>query len=433
MRTAIETPTQQTVSWPGSPALPRLRAARWESAFVVIATVMLATNIAEILLSRGPAAGSYAVQVRASFMLIYLVAGVLLLRWRSTLPTLLTSAPLLLVVLAMPAASIAWSIDRGESIERVVAMVGTSLFGIYLGLRFTLGRMVFLLAVGLAIAAVLGIAVIFAVPSIGIAQDGPWAGTWIGFNFHKNGLGAAAALGCILIGYAITDSRGKTRLLLVAAFLLAAVLLIGSSSTTALIGAASAGLLTGWTRMAQRLPREGPVLSLLIGFGLVTAVVGFVGMGFVEATLNTLGKRSDLSSRVPIWEIVWTHIQQRYWLGYGFEAFWTPGNPATGQIERELYFLPFYSHNGLLETWLNGGIVLVAAVAAMLAATILRAARLAFRWRDLPVAAFPLAYCLYFATMNFAESSILSRNSLTWALMVAVTTFTAKWAKARAP
>lgn len=408
-----------------------MHAARWESVFVVIATVMLATNIAEILLSRGPAGASYAAQVRVAFMLIYVVAAVLLARSRTTLPTLLTSAPLLLVALAMPALSIVWSIDRGESIERVVAMIGTSLFGIYLGLRFTLGRLVFLLAVGLAVAAVLSIAVIFAVPSIGIAQDGPWAGTWIGFNFHKNGLGATAALGCILIGYAITDSRGVTRLALMVAFVLAAVLLAGSSSTTALIGAASAGLLTAWTRMVQRLPREGPVLGLLIGFGLVVAVIGFVSMGFVDTALSALGKRSDLSSRVPIWEIVWTYIQQRYWLGYGFEAFWTPDNPAMGQIERELYFLPFYSHNGVLETWLNGGIVLVAIVAAVLLATTFRAARLAFRWRDLPVAAFPLAYCLYFVAMNFAESSILSRNSLTWALMVAVTVFAAKWARVK--
>ena len=430
MRAALGGPTDG-VAWTGARSLPRLHAARWESVFVVIATVMLATNIAEVLLSRGPAGGSYAAQVRVAFMLIYVVAGVLLARSRTTLPTLLTSAPLLLVALAMPALSIVWSIDRGESIERVVAMIGTSLFGIYLGLRFTLGRLVFLLAVGLAVAAVLSIAVIFAVPSIGIAQDGPWAGTWIGFNFHKNGLGATAALGCILIGYAITDSRGVTRLALMMAFVLAAVLLAGSSSTTALIGAASAGLLTAWTRMVQRLPREGPVLGLLIGFGLVVAVIGFVSMGFVDTALSALGKRSDLSSRVPIWEIVWTYIQQRYWLGYGFEAFWTPGNPAMGQIERELYFLPFYSHNGVLETWLNGGIVLVAIVAAVLLATTFRAARLAFRWRDLPVAAFPLAYCLYFVAMNFAESSILSRNSLTWALMVAVTVFAAKWARVK--
>ena len=430
MRAALGGPTDG-VAWTGARSLPRLHAARWESVFVVIATVMLATNIAEILLSRGPAGGSYAAQVRVAFMLIYVVAGVLLVRSRTTLPTLLTSAPLLLVALAMPAVSIVWSIDRGESIERVVAMIGTSLFGIYLGLRFTLGRLVFLLAVGLAVAAVLSIAVIFAAPSIGIAQDGPWAGTWIGFNFHKNGLGATAALGCILIGYAITDSRGVTRLALMMAFVLAAVLLAGSSSTTALIGAASACLLTAWTRMVQRLPREGPVLGLLIGFGLVVAVIGFVSMGFVDTALSALGKRSDLSSRVPIWEIVWTYIQQRYWLGYGFEAFWTPGNPAMGQIERELYFLPFYSHNGVLETWLNGGIVLVTIVAAVLLATTFRAARLAFRWRDLPVAAFPLAYCLYFVAMNFAESSILSRNSLTWALMVAVTVFAAKWARVK--
>lgn len=419
--------------WPGGVAAPQLGSLRWEPAFVVLATVMMATNIAEILLQRGPTAGSYAAQVRLGFMLIYAVSGVLLFRARSALPELLTATPFLLVVLAMPVVSLAWSIDRGESVERVVAVLGTSLFGIYLGLRYTLGRLIYLLAVGMALAAVLSMAVILAVPSIGIADSGPWAGTWIGFNFHKNGLGAAAALGCLLTFYAASDSRGTVRLAFVAAFVLALVLLIGSHSTTSLLGAVAALVLTVWARLLQRMPKEAPVLSLLIGGALVVALVGYLGMGLVETALGAVGKRSDMSSRIPIWQIVWTFIEQRPWLGWGFEAFWTPANPAMGQIERELYFLPFYSHNGLLETLLNGGIVLVAAVGLLLVATIVRAARLAFRWRQLALSAFPLAYCLYFIVMNFAESSVLSRNNLTWALLVAVAVFCAKWVKAKTP
>lgn len=409
--------------------MSRAAASRWESIFVIAATVMLSTNIAEILLQRGPSGGSYPAQVRLLFLAIYAVAAVLVFRSRPALPTLVATSPVLLMALALPAVSILWSFDRGESIERVVAMTGTSLFGIYLGLNHTLGRIVYLVAVGLAVAAALNMAAILAVPAIGIAHEGPWAGTWIGFTFHKNGLGACAALGCILIGFAATDSRGVVRLLLCAALVLAFVLLIGSRSTTALVGAASATFLALWARFLQRLPREAPVLSLLVGFAIVVALAGFVSAGVVEDALTAVGKRSDLSSRIPIWEIVWTYIQQRYWLGYGFEAFWTPDNPAMGQIERALYFLPFYSHNGLLETWLNGGLVLVMVVAGLLLLTIQRSARLVFRWRELAIAIFPLSYCLYFIAMNFAESSILSRNSMTWVLMVAIAAFVGKWVR----
>lgn len=420
-----------TTAWPT--VVPRFAASRWETVFVVVAAVMLGTNVIEIFLARGSAGATYPPQVRLAFLMVYVVSGILVLQMRSALPTLLRTAPLLLFTLALPLASLVWSDDRGESLERAVAMLGTSLFGIYLGLRYTLGRLIFLLAVALGLASALSMAVILAMPSIGIAWTGPWAGTWIGVTFHKNGLGATSALGCIAIAYAISDSRGFTRFVLVAAFMLALVLLIGSRSTTALLGCVSAVALTLWTRLLQRLPQQAPVLSLLIGAGILIAIGGFVSMNVIEVALGAAGKGSDLSSRIPIWEIVWKFAQDRYWLGYGFEAFWNPGNPAMGQIERELYFLPFYSHNGLLETWLNGGLVLVAVVGLLIAATTFRSAMLAFRWRELAISAFPLAYCLYFVVMNFAESAVLARNSLTWALLVAVSVFTAKWTSAKTP
>ena len=74
----------------------------------------------------------------------------------------------------VPFVSILWSVNPGETMERSVALLGTSLFGAYLGWRFTLGRIIFLLAIAMSIAVCLSMAMIVLVPSIGIERGARW-------------------------------------------------------------------------------------------------------------------------------------------------------------------------------------------------------------------------------------------------------------------
>jgi O-antigen ligase len=408
-----------------------LLAPRWEGGFVVVATVIFTTNVIEISLTFGPPGPSYPPQVRLTFLLIYGVAGLLLLRARQPLPTLVATAPMLWVVLAMPLLSVLWSVDPSESLERAVAVTGTSLFAAYLGWRFTLGRILFLLAIAMTIAVGLSLIAIVALPSIGVTQSGQWAGTWKGIHFHKNGLGTAASLACLVIGYAVSDSRGLWRAAFCGAFLAALALLVGSQSTSSLLAMLVIGVLALWARLLQTMPRETPVLSAIIGIGVVIAAVQLMGADFVESALAALHKRSDLSSRVPLWGIVWVFIAERFWFGYGFEAFWKLDSSNMRSIEAQLHFVPFYSHNGLLETWLNGGLVLVILAFCLLTLTIVRSAILLARWRRFSPSAFPLIYCCHFIMMNFAESSVLARNNMVWVLLVTIAAFTSKWVRLR--
>jgi O-antigen ligase len=100
-------------------------------------------------------------------------------------------------------------------------------------------------------------------------------------------------------------------------------------------------------------------------------------------------------------------------------------------IEAQLHFVPFYSHSGLLETWLNGGLVLVVLVVGLLALAIAKSAILCARWRRFSLSPFPLVCCCYFVMMNFAESSVLARNNVVWALLVTAAVFTSKWVRLR--
>jgi exopolysaccharide production protein ExoQ len=400
----------------------------WQSALIVITAVIFGTDFADVLLAP---TGARPPHVRILYLLIYAAFALLLVCSKDAVRTLVTTAPVLVLVLAFPSISVLWTVDPGETLERSVALLGTSLFGAYLGWRLTLGRIIFLLAVAMSIAMCLSMAVIVLAPTIGVERGGPWAGAWIGMNLHKNALGATAALSCLLLGYAITDSRGRWRLGFCLALPVALVLLIGSRSTTSVLATASIGALAFWARYLQRSPKEVSVLSLILVIALVTSGIELVGADLIEGSLAFFGKDSHLSSRVPLWSLLWSYIETRFWLGFGYETFWLPGTLRLREIEAELYFTPFYSHNGLLETWLNGGAVLVALILLLLGIIVVRSLVLYVRWRDLAISSFPLFYCAYFLMMNFSESSVLARNDLIWAVLVAMAVFVAKWARAR--
>jgi exopolysaccharide production protein ExoQ len=430
VRAATKSPAAPvSIGHTGIPALPGghpMAVRTWESALVVIATVMFGTDLADILLAPS---GGHPPELHALYFLFYTAFGLLLVTSRDAVLILVTTSPVLVVVLAFPAVSILWSVNPGETLERSVTLLGTSLFGAYLGWRYTLGRIIFLLAAALSIAVCLSMAMIVLVPSIGIEHQGKLAGTWIGVSLHKNALGAVAGLACLAIGYAITDSRGRRRLVFCLTFLVALILLIGSRSISSLLVTAVVGGLALWARYLQRSPNEIPVLSLILVIAMVITGVAVIGADLLERALALFGKNSTLSSRLPLWSLVWSYIEQRFWLGFGYEAFWQPG--AVREIEAELYFTPFYAHNGLLETWLNGGLVLVALMLLLLGTILVRSLVLYVRWRDLAISSFPLFYCVYFLMMNFAESYVLARNDLLWALLVAVAVFVAKWVRPR--
>jgi O-antigen ligase len=432
MPAATRPPTAPVfIGHPGSPALPGghpMAVPAWQTALVLMAAVLFGTDIAEVLLAP---TGGRPPALRALYLLVYATFGLLLVSYKDAARTLLTSAPLLVVVLAFPFVSIVWSAQPGETLERGVALLGTSLFGVYLGWRYTLGRMIFLLAAALSVAVGLSIMMIMFVPSIGIDASGKLAGTWIGVNLHKNGLGGMAGLACLVIGHAITDSYGRRRLVFCLALLVAAVVLIGSRSTSSMLATAAVVALSFWARYLQRSPNEIPILTLILAIALVITGVAVIGSDVIERALALLGKNPTMSNRLPLWSLVWDFIQQRFWLGYGYEAFWDPDAEAMREIEAELYFDPFYAHNGLLETWLNGGLVLIALVSLLLGVTVLRSIVLYVRWRDLAISSFPLFFCVYFVIMNFAESYVLARNDLIWPVLVAVVVFVAKWVRPR--
>lgn len=405
------------------------REASFVSVAVVATALAFSTKLIEYVINLGGTGTPPLAQV--AYFLSYGLFIVLLAR-ANGLTRLPFVSPVLAAVILMAPLSLLWTINLSETAERSIAIVGSSLFGVYLGWRFTLGRMIYLLAVALTVAAILSLVAIFLVPSVGIDQTGAWSGYWRGVHFHKNGLGAASSLGALIIGYALADSRGGTRLFLGFGFVLSLVLMVGSGSTTALLSAVCMGAIALWARRLQKLPTEVPVLTIIVIFAVLALALEFFGIEAFESTLEFFGKNPNVSGRLPLWTILWNgYIESHFWLGYGYEAFWTPESKQVLEISRKLYYTPHYAHNGIMESWINGGVVLVFLALLMLILTTFKSTLLVSRWRVLAISSFPLVYCGYFILTNVTESTVMYRNSLNWVIFVALTVFVSKWIKLR--
>src|SRR3546814_5706481 len=80
---------------------------------------------------------------------------------------------LLLVVVALCVASTLWSVEPATSLRRAVALAFTSLFGLWLAVRFDARERLRLLAVAFAILAVGRVVMALLLPQYGLMQEVP--------------------------------------------------------------------------------------------------------------------------------------------------------------------------------------------------------------------------------------------------------------------
>jgi O-antigen ligase len=118
---------------------------------------------------------------------------------------------------------------------------------------------------------------------------------------------------------------------------------------------------------------------------------------FRDALLMGRAEESDtLSGRAFIWPEVLYFANQRPWLGFGFESFWTPARIET--ISTNLGWGLREAHNAYLETLLSIGFVGLGLILLVSAAGLLSAIRGYRASRD-PCYALPLGL-LAFGLLN---------------------------------
>lgn len=395
----------------------------FERCFVVVACVGYGSLAFRMLLgsSSGPLdPASDPLVARILFMLLYIITTCLLALSPSIVRRTVLCSPLLVVVILLPVASIVWSVDKSATFVRATSLLGSSLFGIYLAYRFSLTEVLRLLAIAYTIIMTTSLLTVLFLPSVGVTSSTVWSGTWRGLYEHKNGLGAAAAASAIIQLFAMSCCTRYYRLLFVGGLFVSLVLLAGASSLTALLSFLVILTVLMWTRIYSRLPHQVGVLSLVLLVALALLVPQIVSMDIISNLLGSVGKNSGMSGRFPLWELSWNVIAQKFWLGYGYNAFWELNMPEVKVINYILHYTPYYSHNGILETLLNGGIVLLSAFLALYVVTLMKSFAFLNVNRAYMYGGFPLTFMVCFSLYNISESKILFRDDLLWIIFVMI-------------
>ncbi len=404
---------------PAAEASPSSPSASWsrrvEQALTLLILFMMSDALIAPLLDPNEVGGEDNPVLRLMWLPIYgLIAVLAAVRWRAMarawLPLTLVG---LLTVLAW--ASSIWSIAPEVTGRRVMALGFTSLFGIYLGARWSWRDFVTLNAVLAVLLAVGSYAVCIGYPTMGVhhtVNAGDWRGLW----FEKNAMGAAMAVS-VLAALATALLRPDQRRRWIVTAILCLGLVVMSRSGTALI---TIGLIFGGA-MVLALMRRGPVLGVLTIFGLGVAAFGAAAAQTVAPGIffTLIGKDPTLTGRTDIWAAILRQSAAHPWLGFGYAAFWEKTSVPAAFVRAETGWKVPSAHNGWLDILVQLGAVGVALCALVLAAAYIRALILALDRRD---GNWAVIYLSLFLVTAFSESVLMQRNSLPWTLCIATLT-----------
>lgn len=395
----------------------------WETAFV--GGVFLLSANAFVPLVFNPGIGAPATVTTApaplndplsqptwALLSLFILAAVV--RWARPIGAVLLRNPGIVAVCYIAATSVLWSSAPTTTLQDAVQLCFTTLFGVYIGIRFGIRRLVALLGWVTLLIAVASILFALGIPKYGVdpSHDGAWRGVFS----TKNELGRMMSFAGVVwtIRFLERDIAPRTALTALAIVLTAG---IGSGSRTAL---GVTALMAGVLFLARLLSKPGagwvPVKGAVVTGALAAALVVVTNLRFL---LAVVGSDYHLTGRTSIWAAVVDAIGRHPWFGYGFDAFWRGIAGPSLAVWRQAQTNPPHSHNGFLDLLLNLGVVgMLAFVVAYLVAL-----NRAVRWLSRGAAGarlFPFAFLAFLVLYNVTESSLVDRRSLPWIVFAAV-------------
>ena len=111
---------------------------------------------------------------------------------------------------------------------------------------------------------------------------------------------------------------------------------------------------------------------------------------------------------------------QRPWWGYGYSAFWRGADGPSVGVWQLLSWPAPHAHNGLLNLWLDLGLIGVLLFLAGFSLSIKRAIRHLRTQQNLCIALWPCMFLGFFFLSNLTESSMVDPNTIFWIVYVSV-------------
>jgi exopolysaccharide production protein ExoQ len=360
-------------------------------------------------------------QAYDAYWLIFLLTGVVfawhVLTGHAVL--VLLRLPLLMLVLGIAVASIGWSIAPDRTLRVGVALLGTTLVGVYIGYRFQGPALLRLLASALFLLLLINAAVAVAPISYGTEPFGRGylPAAWKGAARHRNMLGAHAGL-AVLLFTALLLLLPRWRLFGLAGGGLALLVLLMAQSMSS-IAATTVGLAV---MLAFWLGKTFKVPTLIVALALFCCATPLAWMATTMPGVfaELLGRDPTMTSRVDIWRDSYWIIMARPLSGHGLGAVWSGVETTAFPQLETLHWTP-HAHNGYLQLASEIGVPATAFASLFFAVTMVVAAR-NYVSRPDAVTLMTTGTVSMAVILNFSESFLFAPYELVWMLFVALAT-----------
>lgn len=334
------------------------------------------------------------------------------------------AVPELTALLVLAVLSYFWSVSPERWTSAIIPVVILSATAMTLGSMMSMRGLLYVIAAMLLGSAIGSLVAVAIFPEARSSGEDNWAQTWRGLYMHKNGLGGAMAVAVIMAIVLYPMVPVKARKYLVGSGLLALFLLVYGESVTAqgltliLLGGLALRYLL---RQSLALWAVVFLLSILALFVLVTVILS---TDIAQPIFDAIGRKSTLSGRIPLWILSMEAVAERPWFGHGLFSFWDVESARVLQIARHptMNYIPFYSHNGVVEILLNLGIVGLVLAVAMIARCIGAYFHILARTGEGDICVAYLLLVIAFTLSNATEAPILSRSAILWPIFVAIAT-----------
>ncbi len=243
---------------------------------------------------------------------------------------------------------------------------------------------------------------------------------------HKNSFGATISVAALVALYQLTNGRRSDRVAAGAVLLACAWFLIEARSKTSLALVVVAPVLGFAVAALARFARISPALTI-IAIGVSCYGIYEIGAAShiwdFDEVANAIFGDPTLTQRTDIWAFANKMIEQRPWLGYGYEVFWGASveSPSVRQGPGFVAQMP-HAHNGYIDIVLQTGYIGFAILSALLLTTLHLTGHIARR--SLGLASFLLSIILYCILSNGLETSwfrSFSLSSMIFVLAIAIT------------
>jgi exopolysaccharide production protein ExoQ len=307
----------------------------------------------------GSAAGdqNQATTIKAQNIAVYILSAACILPFIKPVWKRIRENGLIFSVVIWAILSIAWSDMPSTSAVNSLRMFINLALVVYLFERYSSNDIEKLFMLVGCVAAAGSIFLVFVFPQYGLQSRGVYAlGAWEGIFGQKNLCGLEMLI-LLLPAFFVKLNGTSARILRggYIAIVLGIIVMTRSAGAWVVTGLCLA--FVGLLKLTSRMPRkDAAIIALATACGAF--VLGLAALANYDAIMYALGKDPTMTGRTVLWAGL-VHVAMRHpLLGYGYMAFWQGLNGPSRFVALELNWSGLGgSESGILELWLELGIV----------------------------------------------------------------------------